>query len=303
MLKRSGFESRPGDGKTLIFLHIPKAAGTTLYKVMGRQYPPDAIHDIYGIDLDDLRAAYDRFRALPEAERDKIRLLRGHVAFGLHQYFSRPTTYVTMLRHPVERLISHYYYVLRMPKHYLYHEVKSKKMGLAEYVTSGITSELANGQTRLLSGVMETAEVDFSDPAVSSDVLEKARRNMREHFVAVGLAERFDESLILLKRLLGWGSVYYASVNITKGRPAEKEIPKETIRLIEKYNEADMELYESARQMFEERLREEVPDLKKELKSFQRMNRLYSTAWSKGYRPTRRALHKVKAALKGLRPH
>jgi hypothetical protein len=298
----SNSESRPDAEKCLIFLHIPKAAGTTLYNIMGRQYPPSATHDIYGVDLDDLKAAYDRFRALPQEEKNRIRLLRGHVAFGIHEDFSRPSTYVTMLRHPVERIISHYYYVLRMPKHYLYHEIKSKKMGLAEYVTSGVTSELANGQTRLLSGIMKTADVDFSDPRVSSDVVEAARRNMREHFVAVGLAERFDESLILLKRLLGWGNIYYARENITKGRPAEREIPKETIRLIEKYNEADMELYESAQKMFDERLREEVPALKSELKSFQRLNRFYNAAWSKGYRPTRQALHRVKAALKGLRP-
>ena len=287
--------------RCVIFLHIPKAAGTTLYNIMGRQYPRAAIHDIYGIDLDELKAAYDEFKALPQEERDKISLLRGHVAFGIHEYFRRPTTYVTMLRHPVERLISQYFYVLRKPKHYLYEEIKSKNMGLAEYVTSGITSELVNGQTRLLSGIMETADVGFSDPSVSSDVLETAKKNMREHFVTVGLAEHFDESLILMKRLLGWSNVFYARDNVTKGRPVQNEIPKETIRLIEKHNEADMELYESAQKTFNERLRHEGEAFKNELRSFQRLNKLYSTAWNKGYRPTRKALHKVKAVIQGRR--
>lgn len=299
MLK-SAPEKSAAEEKCLIFLHIPKAAGTTLYNIIERQFPPETIHDIYGNGLAGLRADYENFKSLPDEEREKIRLLRGHIAYGIHRHFRRPTTYITMLRHPVERIISHYYYVLRMPEHYLYQEVTSNKMSLADYVTSGITSELLNGQTRLLSGFQETGEVEVTEPSVATDVLDAARKNIREHFIGVGLAERFDESIILLKRLLGWSNVYYSRDNVTKGRPVKREIPAETIRLVENYNDADMELYEFANQVLEEKLREQGPSLKSELETFQKRNKFYSTAWQ-GYRATRRALHKVKANLGGSR--
>src|ERR687883_2082574 len=110
--------------------------------------------------------------------------------------------------------------------------------------------------TRLLDGEERRTLRPGPEP-VTREVLEIAKKNLREHFAAVGLFDRFDESLLLFKKVLGWGSIYYVRLNVTKDRPAKRQVPDEARRLVERYNEMDMELYEYARRRFEEAIREQ----------------------------------------------
>ena len=87
------------------------------------------------------------------ADRARVRIvIRDHAGYGFHRALDQPFTYITMLRDPADRIISHYYFVLRKAGHYLYKEVTSRNMTLRDDVVSGISSELDNGQTRLVSG-------------------------------------------------------------------------------------------------------------------------------------------------------
>ena len=115
----------------LIFMHIPKNAGATLHPVLERHYGKRTRHSINVAD--DIEA----FKRLPQAQRDRIRLLKGHMPFGLHEYLAGRSAYITLLRHPAERIVSHYYYVKRMPKHYLYHHIAAG-MSLAEFASAAI---------------------------------------------------------------------------------------------------------------------------------------------------------------------
>src|SRR6185295_12324969 len=97
----SRFYPRP-----LIFLHIPKAAGTTLQDFILRHYKPGGKAFRFTGHQDQLNA----LAAMTEAERNEIDVFAGHVHFGIHEKLSEPATYLTMLRDPVERIISHYYH-------------------------------------------------------------------------------------------------------------------------------------------------------------------------------------------------
>jgi len=135
-----------------------------------------------------------------------------------------------------------------------------------------------------------------SGEPVTGEILEIAKRNLREHFAVVGLLDRFDESLLLFKKFLGWGSIYYVRLNETKDRPAHWQVPDEVRGLIEKYNTIDMDLYEYARQRFEEAVKDQGAGFGSELRSFQRKNKVYETA-RKAYMLTRVAIPRMKAAV------
>jgi hypothetical protein len=64
----------------LIFLHIPKAAGRSFYRVLDRQVPREAI---YQTDPVDWRKSIEELQALPEGRLRSFRIVRGHVGFGL----------------------------------------------------------------------------------------------------------------------------------------------------------------------------------------------------------------------------
>jgi hypothetical protein len=262
----------PNDSKqkSLIFLHIPKAAGSTLHKIIARQYASDSIYSIDGLRVHESIA---EFKQLPEAKRSEIKVLKGHMRFGLHEYLPQPSTYITILRDPVERIISHYYYVLRSPEHYLYEQVTSRNMSLTDYICSGITKELNNSQTRLLctKAALETYEQG------SKEILESAKKNIQEKFAVVGLAEKFDETLILLKRNFKWNLPFYIKANITKDRPLKNDISQETLKIIEQYNELDVELYEFISKKFQKIITQSGALFEMELKQLQLVNTGYST--------------------------
>lgn len=254
--------------RSLIFLHIAKAAGTSLNRIIERQYRQDAL---FGIDGRNVRSSIEVFKNLSEQRRGRIFCLKGHMRFGLHVYLPQPCAYITLLRDPVQRVISHYYYVLRTPIHYLYEQVTSQNMTLDDYVEGGISPELSNGQTRIISGI-------WNDEDPPPNMLEMAKRNLCEHFAVVGLTERFDESLVLMKRRLGWRWTFYRRENVAPNRLVKFAISKSTIRLIQKSNEKDLELYAFAKQLFEESIQEEGSSFESEVRMFRLLNRGYGIA-------------------------
>ena len=271
--------------RSVIFLHIPKAAGSTLHRIIERQYKLSAI---FTIDGSRAQKSIDEFKSLPEAQRKKIKVLKGHMMFGLHEFLPQPSTYITILRDPVDRIISHYYYALQCgPKHYLYNAITSQHMSLKDFICSGISSELNNGQTRLLSGVEGVGTITGFGQR-STEILERAKKNLREHFVVVGLSNKFDETLILLKRAFGWKNLCYIKKNVTRNRPRREDISKDTLNLIEKYNELDIELFKYTKERFEELISQQGFSFDKELKEFKLSNsklsnKLYGEIYSLPY--------------------
>jgi hypothetical protein len=262
-----GRSAEPG---ALIFVHIPKTAGMTLRSILARQFPPEAVHTIRGQDPEAYGEAIRAFAALPEEERRRIRLLQGHVAFGLHRLLPQGAAYVTMLRDPVARAASHYRYVLSNPGHELHELVTSRGMSLADYVQAGLRKGLNDGQVRLLSG---DGSSEFGQ--VSRELLERAKRNIEERFPVVGLSERFDESLLLMKRRFGWRRVFYVSRNVARGTASQPALDPEAVATIERHNRLDRELYRFAEERLDEQLRH-ASALAAELAWLRFLNRAYA---------------------------
>jgi hypothetical protein len=229
---------------TLIFLHVPKTAGTILNSIFNQRYKRAEIHEIYEPEQKEKK---DNFPKLSLEERASIKLLRGHDVVGLHEYLPGSSTYITVLRNPIERIISHYYQVLRNPNTDLQKIVVSKNLSLEEYVSSGILEELDNGQVRLLSNM----HPDFGN--CSLEMLQQAKDNIKEHFFLVGTQEKFDEFLLLLAKKLNWqGFPFYLKQNVASNRQAYESISSAALKVIEKYNELDLALYEFVQQEFNE---------------------------------------------------
>ena len=224
----------------LIFLHIPKAGGRTLHRIIERQYD---IRRVYTLDGLDPHGSLRRFVELSDGERAKIHVLKGHMSFGYHVYMQQPVRYITMLREPVQRIVSHYNYVLDEPAHYLYEHVTTRRMSLTEYASSGLSTELENGQTRLIAGIPDT------EPC-GSQTLQQAKENIETFFAVAGITEQFDATLILLKQRFSWGDVRYIKKNVSDGSRKER-LSDGVKHAIEDRNLQDLELYEYVRQRLE----------------------------------------------------
>lgn len=258
-------DGRVTDDRTVIFLHIGKTAGTTLRQVLRRQFPSSEVMTVRARRRPREETLTD-FAQLPEAERLRPRLIMGHTVFGLHEHVPRPSTYVTMLRQPVRLAHSQYRYVLRTPGHR--HHVAAQGMSLEAYVQSGLALEMDNSQTRAICG-----DVGTPFGACTEAMLERAKRNLDEHFAWVGLTERFDESTILLRRTFGWRDVRYVSRNVARSRA---DLSPQQRELLERANRLDMELYEYAQRVMDARIAAEE-GFSEELARFTKANHRYRT--------------------------
>ena len=99
---------RSGTNEAVIFLHLPKTAGTTVNRLIEWEY---RLSEMYSIDpvLFEWSAAH--LRKLTRDRLKKIRMFKGHMLFGLHEVLPQPATYITVLRDPVDRVISAFYFM------------------------------------------------------------------------------------------------------------------------------------------------------------------------------------------------
>ena len=168
-----------------------------------------------------------------DEERRLVRLLCSHLPFGTHELFPQTATYLTILRDPVDRFISHYF---------AFH--KDSGVDLKEYAARPHT---ANRQVQGIAGVAE------NNP-VSVEHLEIAKQNLSKHFAGVGLTERFAESLALFSKVLRWERSVYIDRNVASARPTQHDIDPAVLETIKKKNGLDTRLYEFSVQWFEKQL-------------------------------------------------
>jgi hypothetical protein len=232
--------ARSADRKALIFLHIPKTAGTTLNRIIESQYNPFAI---YTIDPYGIRATVERLKKLSEARRRRFRVVRGHLSYGVHQFLPQGATYITMLRDPVARVLSAYHFVLRRPLNPLHWKLKRERLSLEDCLR--VFPDRQNLQCRMIAGV-ENREID------DERLLELAKENLTNSFSVVGICERFEESLSLISAKFGWDVPFYENQRVSKNQPL---VEPQLVHLIRQHNRLDDELYEFGKKLLEDTVR------------------------------------------------
>lgn len=242
--------------RTVIFLHIPKTAGTTLHRIIDRQYK--TAEDTFVINP-------RVFMEEPASVRQKGGMVRGHLWYGLHEYVSAPYTYMTILREPVKRVLSLYKHAYRDPHHNMH--PKAKQYSLKEFYDRKIHKEaIDNSQVRMVSGVWD--QVPFG--ACNADLLEQAKHNLVTDFSVIGTMDQFDESLMLMQEAFDWRYLYYTKHNT--GGSSAKIVDEETYEHVKKHNEHDIALYRFAKELCQTEIVKRGQPFQEKLQRFRRIN-------------------------------
>jgi len=186
---------------------VPKTAGSTLRTVLSRQY--GARHVLY-FDLGhgDPRPMTEMVEgARARAGTPDIRLYTGHQYLGLHAALAEPCLYFTILRDPVERALSEYFYAFSYPHHAQRTEILSGALGPMEFLTRRHGG--GNAQAQQIGG------------RTRRPLLEAALANLHHAIAAVGVAEDFERSLLLIARRLGWAPPVHVARNVTRLAPEQ----------------------------------------------------------------------------------
>jgi len=239
-----------------VFLHIPRTAGTSIKSILRAQYERASSFYIIGYNpsrsLQTLKDNADAYK--------QLQLVHGHMDFGAVSFLGDNLSYIAMMRDPVDRIVSHYYYVKQEPRHYLHREIVDNNVSLNAYLSNGYTRELNDGLVRMFIGAgghhtNEFSKYDIPYGETEEWMLEEAVKNIEEHFVFVGLQEKFDVSVFLMKKRLGWANrLVFGRVNQTRNRLRISDIDASTVETINNYNRLDVRLYELVRSQFDQEL-------------------------------------------------
>ena len=202
------------------FVHLNKTGGTTFKFIL---------RNTFGLQHCDLQSKLPR---RPVTEDDLcfahkvfpfgLKSVAGHGLIDPRHHLKGRHHYVTFLRDPLKRGGSHYQHIKRAKTR------SGKAYSFADYLDD---PALHNLQVKTIAG---------------SEDLDKARQELAEHYLFVGLTERFDESLRILQVLspnpldLRYGRLHVARENSAKREVLED--PEKRARLAEQ-NALDMELY------------------------------------------------------------
>ena len=221
----------------VLFEHVPKCGGTTVIDYLISQYTD---HRIFRIDGGNPPKSIDLFMSLPEKKRHRYNLVYGHGANRLRQYVDPKSLSATIIRNPVDRIISHYYYVCRTPKHYLYDKVKGRNMSLIDYATSSLSGELRNNYVcRFLQITAEEAETK------PEESIKNAYHILRDEYSVVGILENLNSVMDLLASKASFHDEYKnKKLNVTIDRPKQLDVGQSTLDAIKEVNHLDVKLFE-----------------------------------------------------------
>jgi hypothetical protein len=251
------------------FLHIPKTAGCTMaYRMLPKFFDPGEICP---------HTTYDALLATPIEERGHYRLFHGHFNSHLQHFVPGPLRILTLLRHPFERAISQYRYILSSPGHPLHAAVAAER-DFGGYIRNRLLFA-PNSLTLSLGRRIDPAEVLRRAalrgiPLTEFDtILEEETFNTAAHghhlaaakalldsCALVGLQEDMPRTAALLHRHFGQefdGSV--ESMNATQAPPLGRaDLPDAVLAELAALHEHDLELYAHGKALFEQHCR--APD-------------------------------------------
>lgn len=257
----------PTNDKTLIFLHISKTAGTSIRYVLRKNYPRREIFHVI-----DMSAARFYFALLDLRSRHRrFGCVMGHFGYGVHRFVHHDCQYFTMLRDPVKRMISKYHFTLRKkgdPRNWL---AQARQIGLEEFIEG---RQHINRQTRALAAVDGRFHTGNPGDEIGHADLARAKANLVNGISVVGIAELFDESMVLFQKAFGWADIRYVRSNVSPTK--ESDIPDQVIERIRKINHFDCELYSYAQELMRRQIESYDGNFQDDLRRFRELNAAYA---------------------------
>ncbi|HEY7304548.1 MAG TPA: hypothetical protein VH601_10560 [Bryobacteraceae bacterium] len=226
--------------ETVLFMHIAKTAGTAFREAIAENYRQSEIAYLYPDPPGLLTYKLD---LLPLEQRRAFRLVIGHFQYGMHDLFPQECQYVTIVREPVARIVSHFRYILEKQEAPGFTDSADS---LVELLERRATVNLDNLMTRCFSGVDEK---DVLPGSVGQEVYSLALEHLKTRFSCVGHQERAVEAYSTLQQRFNWKPRSTLD-NVNRSKLPGKQDYEPARKAIEHFNRWDCQLYAEICRLF-----------------------------------------------------
>ena len=170
-------------GQALIFIHVPKAAGTTTKNVFKAWFGENLLEHYFNEQAAQMPIKHD-LDQLHSADHPVVVYghFNSHRGFGVQDYYPDVNQFVTILRDPYEMMLSHYFYTRREGANW-----KSK----AQVPDKSLADYLLDTSPNMLN--------HFPRPVTLANYKEL----IDKYFIDIGFTEQLSESLRRMAQKLG----------------------------------------------------------------------------------------------------
>lgn len=299
----------------LLFMHIPKTAGSSMNAYLESQFPPEQsiLHlenQVFGVPMDQLPSFDDKNSLSAHLHYPTLNNI-----IDIKQFFT-----MTVLRDPLDQTLSHLGWMNRLGfaenkeelaryPDYIKHIVnRLHAMDLVSYFDTMDEHEknfFDNCQTRYLLPV-------YGETELSEAHLEEAIANLQK-FNLVGILEKFEQSLLLLAYYMNWRPPKKMPYNNPSRKKyfLDMESAGEEIKdRVHRLTRFDQKLYDAALEMFEHQKQKVFEELTREYPEFisssgnesqqwEYLSKLQNTKGKKAvYKPKQSLRKKLKTLLR-----
>lgn len=247
----------------LIFLHVPKTAGVSITQALRRCVP----EEITLAGPED-HSAGRLFDEMPPERQRALRLIYGHMPYGLHGKVEGDWRYLILLRNPLARLMSAYRYYRQNKNSFLHDYITGGHITFKQYVLRGFDRTVDNLQTRYVAGDDDIFEGDRRYIGqLGHDMLDKAVAHIADERALVGVTGELDATMVLLGMEMGYQPYVVETLNASGGSEAA-EWDAETLVAACLYNSFDIALYRLAQRRLQERISAVGPAFRERLAAY-----------------------------------
>lgn len=213
--------------------HIPKAGGTSIIrffeKIHGTEFcyrheARDSKTNTHIPPIDDLSLD----------QRQKLKFLAGHFWYGKHRLFNKPYRYISVVRDPLEKIVSAYYFNKQSGRPDLKKEAQA--LSLDDYIKKRLkTTTFKSQQTKFICG--------SEDLSIAESILEK-------EYLMVCTTPQLSQGIDYLARYFGQPNIKAGWQNETKNKPSSFFIEKETMEEFQEAMHVDYTLFDLVENKF-----------------------------------------------------
>lgn len=220
------------ESQRILFVHIPKSAGISLYRAFAKIFGEDKSIRF----ADGSEENKNKYLTMTKEEVRNYRLISGH--FPLPFFLNKPINdykIITVVRNPIDRELSAYYYMKTWAQHPRHNVVQ--KMNLYEYADSRENQSRRNLQCWHIA---------------NKGSFEEAKKILEEKVFLSAPLEYIKPFCKTLQSRLNLPEINLAYENVTSFRFSANELHPEIIKRFEKLTEEDFLLYKYVKEKFEQ---------------------------------------------------